>query len=288
MLADARHGFERAYTPFWRHRLIAHGVDVTAEQATRSCIVCAPHPDDESLGCGGLIARKRDAGTAVRVLVASNGARFSTPAVDLATIRAHEVTEACRILGVHESDLVQLGLPDGDLARFEDALVDRIADEIDQRRPDDVLVTSPRDWHPDHQALGRAVRRAVARTQWTVRLLEYPIYWWVEGPWRRREARSRWSYGAGYAADTVSAVLRPATVHFVATGPYLATKRRAIAAHRSQLEALDADRAWAVLDPAMRAALTGRHEVLLPVDVARDQPTSAHGVPSTRRPTTSV
>jgi LmbE family N-acetylglucosaminyl deacetylase len=289
MLAEVRHGFERAYKPLWRRSVIAQGTDVTAEHATRSCIVFAPHPDDESLGCGGLIARKRDAGTAVRVVVASNGARshITSSDLDLAAVRASEVAEACRILGVDPDDLVQLGLPDGELAGFEDAMVGHIADEIDEHHPDDVLVTTTRDWHPDHQALGRAVRRAVARTSWAPRLLEYPIYWWVEGPWRRREGRTRWSYGAGYAADTVTAFAAP-TVHLVATGHYLTTKRRAIAAHRSQLQPLELDREWAVIDRSMRAALTGRYEVLLPVDVVRDQPTSANDAPSTLRPTTSV
>ena len=289
MLAETRLTFERAYKPLWRRWVTARGVDVTADATARSCIVYAPHPDDESLGCGALIARKRDAGTAVRVVVASTGARshVTGPDTDLAAVRAQEVTDACRLLGVGESELVQLGLPDGELERFEDTLVDRIADDIDEHRPDDVLVTSVRDWHPDHRALGRAVRRAVARTVWTPRVLEYPIWWWVDGPWRRRDGETRWSYGAGYVADTVTAFSPPA-VELVAVGSYLATKRRAIEAHRSQVQALEGDRDWVVFDAAMRHALTGRYEVLLPVDVTRGQLTRAHEVPSTRRPTTSV
>jgi LmbE family N-acetylglucosaminyl deacetylase len=289
VFTEARHAFERTYKPMWRRWVITKGTDVTSEHALRSCLVCAPHPDDETLGCGGLIARKRDAGTAVRVLVASNGAgsHVTRSGLDLAAIRAREVTEACRILGVAARDLVQLGLPDGELARFEDELVDRVAEEIDELRPDDVFVTSTRDWHPDHQALGRAARRAVARTRWVPRLLEYPIWWWVDGPWRRRDGQGRWSYGAGYAADTVKAFSVP-TVELVATQPYLATKRRAIAAHRSQLESLELDTEWAVFDPAMRAALTGRFEVLLPVDAPRAQPTNANEVSTAPRATTSV
>jgi LmbE family N-acetylglucosaminyl deacetylase len=285
MLAGARHAFERVYKPVWRQWLIAQGDDVTAEHASRSCIVYAPHPDDETLGCGGLIARKRAEGTSVRVVVASTGARSHVTGsdLDLAKVRAGELREACRILGVEPCDIEQLGLPDGELGRFEDELVDHIADEIDRCRPDDVLVTTPRDWHPDHQALGRAVHRAAARAQWAPRLLEYPIWWWVDGPWRRRESRGRWSFGASYAADTVAGFSEP-SVHLVEAAPYLATKRRAIAAHRSQLQALEADSEWVVLDGAMRAALTGRYELLLPVDVA---PTTASDEVPARRPTTS-
>ena len=284
MLAGARHAFERVYKPVWRQWMIAQGDDVTAEHASRSCIVYAPHPDDETLGCGGLIARKRDEGTSVRVVVASTGAASHVTGsdLDLAKVRACELQEACRILGVDPHEIEQLGLPDGELARYEDDLVDRIAEEIDRCRPDDVLVTSPRDWHPDHQALGRAVRRAVARTRWAPRLLEYPIWWWVDGPWRRRESRGRWSFGASYAADTVTAFSGP-SVHLVETAPYLATKQRAIAAHRSQLQALEVDSEWVVFDAGMRAALTGRYELLLPVDVAS---MTADDAPAPR-PTTS-
>jgi hypothetical protein len=127
------------------------------------------------------------------------------------------------------------------------------------------------------------VHRAVARTHWAPRLLEYPIWWWVDGPWRRRESRGRWSFGAGYAADTVAGFSAP-SVHLVEAAPYLATKRRAIAAHRSQLQALEVDSEWVVFDAAMRAALTGRYEVLLPIDAA--SATVGDEAPAAR-PTTS-
>jgi hypothetical protein len=65
-------------------------------------------------------------------------------------------------------------------------------------------------------------------------------------------------------------------------------KRRAITAHRSQVEPLEGDTEWIVFDPAMRAALTGRFEVLLPVDVPRAQPTSAYDGSTAPRATTSA
>jgi len=284
MLAEMRRAFERWYVVVWRRVVIARGVDVTGEQATRSCIVFAPHPDDESLGCGGLIARKRDAGTSVRVFIASTGARsHGPPSSDLASRRAREVTEACRILGVDVDDLVLLGLPDGELTRHEGELVEHITREIDAHRPDDVLVTSTRDWHPDHQALGRAVRRAAARSRRTPRVFEYPIWWWVEGPWRRRGPRSRLRYGMAYAADTLVSLYRP-RVRMVSTGPHASTKRRAIAAHRTQVEPLDDTSDWVGLDARTRAALTGPYELLLPVDLGTD----GHSRPIEERARSSV
>jgi LmbE family N-acetylglucosaminyl deacetylase len=267
MLAEARRAFERAFCVLWRQLVIARGVDITSEQTMRSCIVFAPHPDDETLGCGGLIARKRAAGTRVRVVIASTGARSHGPsadALDLAAVRAREVTGACRILGVEPHELVLLGLPDGELVEHEDELVARIAEEIDLHRPDDVLVTSTRDWHPDHRTLARAVRRAAVRSHSEPRVFEYPIWWWVDGPWRRRATPSRVRYGIAYATDTLTS-LSPPPIRIVATRPYRATKRSAVAAHRTQVEPIDPDSTFVALDRRTRAALTGRYEVLIPI-----------------------
>jgi LmbE family N-acetylglucosaminyl deacetylase len=266
MLTEARTAVERRVIPVWRRSVLAHGLDITDEQTSRSCIVFAPHPDDETLGCGALIARKCAAGTSVRVFVASDGASPhvpTRPGIDLARTRADEVAEACRILGVARGDLVQLGLPDGEIADHRGELEQRIAEEIDEFRPDDVLVTSGLDWHPDHQAMQRAVRDAVRHTRWTPRVFEYPIWWWIEGPWRRRGSLDRAHYAAAFASDTVLAFARP-QVALVASGPYLAVKRRAIAAHRSQVEPPDPERDWVGLDAHMLGTLTGRFEVLLP------------------------
>ena len=57
----------------WRRELQRRAVDETLGAAGRSCLVLAPHPDDETLGVGALIARKRAAGTRVRVLVVTDG-----------------------------------------------------------------------------------------------------------------------------------------------------------------------------------------------------------------------
>jgi GlcNAc-PI de-N-acetylase len=56
--------------------LLRHlGTDVTHSAARRSCVVIAPHPDDETLGAGATIMRKVDAGTPVHVVVATDGSK---------------------------------------------------------------------------------------------------------------------------------------------------------------------------------------------------------------------
>src|SRR5690349_19075047 len=71
---------QRAYPAFCeglavaaRPLLLSRAEDVTSQAAARSCLVLAPHPDDETLGCGATIMRKRAAGTPVHVVIATDG-----------------------------------------------------------------------------------------------------------------------------------------------------------------------------------------------------------------------
>ena len=64
----------------WRRRLAAGACDATDALAGRSLMVLAPHPDDETFGCGALIARARAAGSTVTVVIATDGSRCTSSA----------------------------------------------------------------------------------------------------------------------------------------------------------------------------------------------------------------
>src|SRR5271157_4034878 len=68
---------QRAYPAFCeglavvgRPLLLARATDMTAQTTTRSCLILAPHPDDETLGCGATIMRKLSSGSSVQVVIA--------------------------------------------------------------------------------------------------------------------------------------------------------------------------------------------------------------------------
>ena len=68
-------------------------------------LVLAPHPDDESLSCGGMIVRYVRDGAVVSLLVVSDGAAIEEPDgyhEDVVAIRRQELTAAAAILGISQ------------------------------------------------------------------------------------------------------------------------------------------------------------------------------------------
>jgi LmbE family N-acetylglucosaminyl deacetylase len=114
------------------------GTDVTAASAGRSCVVLAPHPDDETLGCGATVMRKIDGGAGVQVIVISDGATWPpwrTPEENIA-VRDAELRASCRILGLADEAVTHLSFPETRLDSAGDSLVDAVADAVRSHTPD--------------------------------------------------------------------------------------------------------------------------------------------------------
>lgn len=127
-----------------------------ALQGWRRLMVLAPHPDDETFGCGGLIALAASQGVAVRVLVLSDGALYGDVAV-----REGECLRAARALGLDDQAVEFWRLPDRGLSAPPD-LAARLAAALHQWAPDVVMTPSPWEVHPDHLAVCRASISALA------------------------------------------------------------------------------------------------------------------------------
>ena len=124
----------------------------------RTVLAIFAHPDDESLTCGGTIARLADAGAKVVLLCASRGERgsVSDPALiaegdDLARVRTRELQEAAAVLGV--ADVIVLDHRDGNL-RWEHVpeLHAQIVSLVEKHQPA-AVITFDEDglyWHLDH------------------------------------------------------------------------------------------------------------------------------------------
>lgn len=193
----------------------------------RPVLVVAPHPDDESLGCGGLIAECRARGQDVYVVIVTDGSRShhspSYPPERLAALRAQEARNALQELGVPSERLTCLGLRDGRAPLWGPRLhaaAGRVTRYVRERGIGTICTTWLHDPHRDHVAAYRIARLAARAVGG--RLLCYPVWGW-----------------------TLSATASPPDKQIggvrIDIAPYLPTKRRAIACHRSQMSDLIQD-----------------------------------------------
>jgi LmbE family N-acetylglucosaminyl deacetylase len=192
-------------------------------------LIVAPHADDESLGCGGVISLLRKYGQRVYIVLLSDGTRShpnskAYPAEKLRDLRESELLDAAEILGVPAENIIFCRYPDRDVPsmhteRFEGA-VQNIAKLLSIVQPQCIFVPWRRDPHPDHQAAYQIVD--AARTA-TAKIYEYPI--WLEQLGETDDAPK--------TEEAVPFRLNISTV--------LHKKREAISRHRSQITDLISD-----------------------------------------------
>lgn len=215
-------------------------------------VVLAPHPDDESLGCGGLIAAAQQAGRAVAVVFVSDGGashrhsrRF--PPAALRALRAAEARAALAALGLPEGAARFLCLPDAavpDQGPDFELAVAAILAAAEATCASALLATWAHDPHCDHQAV-HAMAAVAARRRPGLRHLAYPV----------------WGHTLPPGTPIAGGAPRGARLDIAAQLP---AKRRAIAAHRSQTTPLiDDDPQGFTLDAAMLARFDRPFELFL-------------------------
>jgi len=205
-------------------RLFLRGCDLPLASG-RAVLVIAPHPDDETLGMGGTIARLAAAGSVPHVAFVTDG-RASHPGhptlgpEDIAALRRREAEGALAALGVGADRVAYLGGPDGRLDRLAPDEGKRLADELRlafrRVRPDLVFLPTRADGSSEHQGAYDLVRSVLATETGDARVLEFAVWaWW--SPLRLlaplRTSRAVWRSRLG---------------------PARAAKARAIAAYQSQ------------------------------------------------------
>ncbi len=154
---------------------------IEAGCGVRKVIVLAAHPDDETLGAGGLLRACSIANIPTQVVIVSDGEASHpdsptyTPA-DLARLRRAEVATAVHLLAP-DAPVGYLGLPDGELAAHTDRLAEVIREHVGDIGVGAVIAAPWRhDGHTDHDTLGAVA--AVVAQQTGALLVEYPIWAW--------------------------------------------------------------------------------------------------------------
>lgn len=169
--------------PAWHSWLQSGGIHTCALEdwlpRNARLVVVAPHPDDEVLACGGLIATHRDQGGDIAVIAVTDG-EASHPGSPqwqpqaLAATRRSESLAGLQQLGVTGVAVRRLAIPDGGVAHHTLRLALRLQMLL---RPSDLVLTTWRfDGHPDHDATG--VAASLACSVVGCRLIEAPVWMW--------------------------------------------------------------------------------------------------------------
>lgn len=198
----------------------------------RKSLVVAPHPDDESLGCGGLISLLAQNGSAFYIIFVTDGSAShcnsrAWPAARLAAQREREAHNALALLGIPNASRLFLRLPDAHMPApgtpvWENAVM-AVRDIMRRFEPELVLLPWRRDPHCDHRASWLLSQHALHQALVHPDILEYAI--WLDDL-AKAEDHPKPEEAELILVDVASALDR---------------KRAAIGAHESQTTELIAD-----------------------------------------------
>ncbi len=198
-----------------------------AEVVPGRALVLAPHPDDESLGCGGLIAEACARGVSPLVVVLTDGAAShpnsrAYPAERLRALRQVETIAAVACLGLPADHVAFLAYPDANAPAEGSGLheaASRVAALARQHGCDAILAPWRHDPHCDHEAAHRIAVLAARQAKLVHR--SYPVWGLTLPP--------------DHALDAPPAGVR------LDIARHRGAKRRAILAHASQYAGLIGD-----------------------------------------------
>ena len=127
----------------------------------RRVLVIAPHPDDETLGCGGTLARLAQ-DCDIHVLLVTNGDGGGGLPPGTSEARKSEMADAVRTLGI-ANDVIHFDAPDG---KFEDTPAFRtlLASLVERLNPDWVFLPWIGDTHTDHARISASATDVLKRT----------------------------------------------------------------------------------------------------------------------------
>lgn len=139
-------------------------------------LVIAPHPDDEAIGCGGMICAHRRASDSVHVVFMTSGERGieGRPADEVRTIREAEAAAAAKVLDLTGVDFLRLA--DQGLAGSVELAASRLRSVIEKVKPRYIYLPHTGENHPDHAAILPIVSAALKGMKDGVELRGYEVW----------------------------------------------------------------------------------------------------------------
>lgn len=224
------------------------------QQMERSAVVFSPHYDDETLGVGGTILKKRRCGAEVYLVFMTDGSRSHARVMDgarLAALRRAEAIKAAKVLGVEESHVRFLNFPETNLQQSRVEAMHRVVALLQEFRCPQVYVPSTREpllWSADHRVTTEIVFRALSHGRDRPEVFEYPVWFWYHWPWVPSSGNSnaRQLFQLSVRGFFGLAALKHFNT-YVPIADVQQEKRLALDQHASQMVRLRQDVPWPVL-----------------------------------------
>jgi len=148
-------------------------------------LIIAPHPDDEVIGCGGLIARLMAEGRALQIIIMTGGEGShrgccNVSTTDIISARRGLTRNAMQILGVPAENIHELDYPDGGISA-EHPQTEELRRLIAEIKPQSVFVPHWGEGWPDHVRTAEIVKSIVSPD---VEMWEYCVWMWYYNVWR--------------------------------------------------------------------------------------------------------
>lgn len=219
----------------------------------RSAVVFSPHPDDETLGCGGTIIKKTRAGAEVKIVFMTDGRKSHRHIISenkLKSMRASEALAASKKLGVEEA-VVFLAFEDGELSKNQNSAVHKVIKILSSQQPHEIFIPyykEPLLWSADHLATNRIVLAALQAYGRKAVIYEYPIWFWYHWPWMSmpiHNIRRLLAYLTNSPVSLLSLLRDFQCSIFV--GDVLELKRAALDQYASQMKRIIPDPRWLTL-----------------------------------------
>jgi len=219
--------------------------------ASQSSMFFSPHPDDETLGCGGTIAKKCQAGESVTIVLMTDGSRSHPDLIDentLRNIRRREFITATNILGVDKNNLIMLDFQDGELSRYKTNAINVIEKLLKETNPDQIFVPYIGETPEDHYTTTEIVLSAIKKTGGTHEIYEYPIWYWHQWPYCSYKFRG-YKKLLGQIFNIICTHIKMITDFRVSNNinSYMKIKNDALSQYKSQMTRLIDDERWMTL-----------------------------------------
>jgi LmbE family N-acetylglucosaminyl deacetylase len=146
--------------------------EISAPTNHDKVLVLSPHPDDETLGAGGLIERSIENGASVEVVIVTDGNKHG-----LKDVRHDETLKAMADLGLNKKDIVFLNYKDGEMAKNKVDFLNKLKPLITSFVPTIIVSTDSADIHPDHATVGEDLDEAIREISLHPKVYQFIVHY---------------------------------------------------------------------------------------------------------------